>query len=150
MPCFPDTTLARLIATSCHRLDSCYTIICLNPKDIHNSYSLIGLQQPPEKRFPPIHILKSLLKNPSCAPETAIYGHGPSNEYIGWPNIVDDIDFMNLSTMDPLVLPQVLSTMVANNVSKLSTINVSGEGVTSQFSLWCVLGKTIVPGFIPG
>ena len=32
------------------------------------------------------------VEKPSCAPETAIYGHGPSNEYIGWPNIFDDID----------------------------------------------------------
>ena len=39
MPCFPGTTLARLIAISCIRLDSCSILFCLSPKDLHTSAS---------------------------------------------------------------------------------------------------------------
>ena len=83
MLCFPVTTISCLISTSCCRLDSCSTLICLNPKALHTSCIRIGLQQPSEKYFPPIHIPKSPLKNSSFGPETAIDGPSPSNEYTG-------------------------------------------------------------------
>ena len=67
-------------------------------------------------------------------------GPGPSNEYNGWPDIVDALGLMNLPTIDPLNFTQALSTVVANDVSNLSTINEYGGGVTSQFSLCCALG----------
>ena len=134
MPCFTCTTLAHLIDTSCRRLDSCSTISCLNPKALHNLCILIGIQHPSEKCFPPIHKAKSSLKNTSCSPDTAIDSPGPPREYNGCPNIVDALDVMNLSTMDPLVFLQALSTVVANNVSKLSMINASG-GFPYQLSL---------------
>ena len=66
--------------------------------------------------------MKALLKNTSCGPETAIDGPVPHNEYTGRRNIVDNLGLMNLSTLDPLAFPQALSTVMANNVSKLSTV----------------------------
>ena len=65
MPCFPGTTLSSLIATSYFRLDSCFDLCYLSPKALHNSCILIGIHQPYETCFPPIHILNALLKNPN-------------------------------------------------------------------------------------
>ena len=104
MPCFPGTNFPRLIAISCRRLDSYSILCCLSPKSLHTSCILIGLQQQSETCFPPIHIPNVLVKNSSCGPETAIYGPGPSSEYTGYPNIVDALGLMNLSTMEPIVL----------------------------------------------
>ena len=142
MPCFPGTTISFLIATSYRRIDSCSTLSCLNPKSLHISCILIGLQQPSEKCFPPIHIAKALLKNSPCGPDTAIDRPGTSSEYTRCPNIVYSLGLMKLSTMDPHVLPQSLSTVVANDVSKLSLINASGGGSFSVFSFLCP-GRTI-------
>ena len=149
MPCFPGTTLACLIATSCHRLDSCSTMSCLNRKTLHTYCILIGIQKPSEECFPPIHILKAQLKNSSCRPDTAIDGPGPFREYTGCPNIVDDLYFMNFSTMDPLVLPRALSNMVVNYVSKLSIINASGGVSLPNFSFLCPGVTSFGTGFIP-
>ena len=63
MPCFPGTTLDRLIDTSCHRIEICSTILCLSPRALHDLFILIGLQLLSEKCFPPIHIPKAPLKN---------------------------------------------------------------------------------------
>ena len=128
VPYFPGTTFPRLIVTSCIIIDICSTIFCLSHKSLHTSCILIGMKQPSKKCFLPIHMQKLVLKNSSCGPETAIDGPGTSNEYIGWPNIVDAIGLMNLSTMYPLVLSRALSTMVTNDIYKLSTINTSGGG----------------------
>ena len=98
MTCFPGTILTRLIYTSFIRIDICSTLFCLITKAIHTSCILIGLQQPPEKCFPPIHIPTELLKKSSCGPEIEIYGPGPSSEYNGRPNIVNDLSLINLST----------------------------------------------------
>ena len=117
MPCFPVTTLSRLIDTSCCRIDSCSDLICLNPKAIHTSYIIIGLQHPYEKCLPPIHKAKALLKISSCGPDTTIDVPGPSSKYGGCPNIFYALGLMNLSTMAPLVFPRALSTVVANNFS---------------------------------
>ena len=64
MLCFPGTTLSRIIATSCRRLDSRYNLFCLIPRALHTSCILIGMQHPSEKRFPSIHIPKVPLKIP--------------------------------------------------------------------------------------
>ena len=109
-------------------VDSHFTLSCLNTKSLHTSCILIGLYHPTEKCFPPIHKARALLKKASCGPDTAIDVSGPSIEYTGRSKIVDALGLMNLSTMDPLVLPQALSTVMANNVSKLSMINTSGGG----------------------
>ena len=130
---FPGTNISFLIATSYRRIDSCSTLSCLNPKSLHISCILIGLQQPSEKCFPPIHIAKALLKNSPCGPDTAIDRPGTSSEYTRCPNIVYSLGLMKLSTMDPHVLPQFLSTVVANDVSKLSLINASGGGFFLSF-----------------
>ena len=79
--------------------------------------------------------MKSLLKNYSRGTEIAIDGTGPPREYNRWPKIVDDIGLMNLSKISPPVLPLALSTVVANDVSKLSMINVSGGIYFQDFSL---------------
>ena len=89
------------------------------------------------------------MKNSSCGPETAIDGPGPSNEYTGWPNIVDDIGLMNIYTMDPLALPRDLSTVVANDVSKLSMLNASGGGSFPTFSFLFPGRTTFGAGFTP-
>ena len=149
MPCFISTTLVRLIATSCHRLDSCSTLFCLSPKALHNFCILIVLQRPYEKN-PPINIPKSLLKNSSCGHETAIYGPVSYIEYSGWPNIVDDIGLIKLSEIDSLALPQALSTVVAKDVSKLSMINASGGGFLPKFLFAVPWEKQISADFIPG
>ena len=75
----------------------------------------------------PIHIPKALLKNYSCGPDNEIDVPGPSIEYDRWPNIFDALGLINLSTADPLLLPRDLSTVVYNDVSKLSMINKSVE-----------------------
>ena len=140
IPCFPGTTRTRLIATSWHRLDSCSTIIWINPNALHSSCILIGIQQPSEELFPPINIPKVLLQNFSCRPDTEIYGPGPSSKYTGCPNIFYALGLMNLSTMAPLVFPRALSTVVANYVSSLFIINTSG-GFHYQISLYAPWGN---------
>ena len=140
MPCFPGTTLVSLIDTSCRRIYSCSTLSCLNTKALHTSCILIGIQHPSGKCFPPIHIKKALLENSSYGPKTAIDGSGPSNEYTGWPNIVYDLVLMNFYTMDPLLFPRALYTVVAKDFSKLSMINTSGGG-SFPISLCCALGE---------
>ena len=133
--CFPGTALACLLDTSCHRIDSSSNLICINPKDLHTLCTLIGLQHPSETFFPLIHKAKVLLKNSSFGPDTAIDGPGPSSEYTGCPNIVDALVLMNLYTMNPLVFPKSLSTMMANDAYKLSMINASGGVYFPHFSL---------------
>ena len=126
MPSFPGTTIAHLIANSCHRPDSYSTLSCLNHKALHNVCILIGLHQPYEKIMC-IHKTKALLRKYSCGSCTAIDGPGPSRKYTGCPNIFHALGLMNLSKMDPLMLPQALSTVMANDVYKLSIINASGR-----------------------
>ena len=143
VPCFSVTALARLRAISFRRLGSFSALFFLSPKAIHTLCILIDLHHPSKKCFPPIHVPKSLLKNSLCKPDTAIDGPGPSMQYSGWPKIVDALGLINLFTMDPLALPQALSTLVANNVSKLSIINAFGEGSFPTFSLMCSRRKII-------
>ena len=140
MPCFPGTTLACLIANYFHRLYRCSTNFCLSPISLHTLCILIGLQLPPDKCFPPIQIPKELLKSSARGTDTTINVPVTPRDYVIWPNIVDDIGFMNLSMMSPLVFPRALSTVVTNNVSKLSIINTSW-GVLSQLSIYCSLGE---------
>ena len=102
------------------------------------------------KFFPPIHKAKALLKNSSCGPDTEIDGPGSSSKYTGCPNIFDALSLMKLSTMDPLVFPRDLSTVVANDVSKLSMINASGGVSFPTFYFLCPERKTFCAGFIPG
>ena len=81
----------------------------------------------------------------SCGPDTAIDAPGPSINYTGCSNFFDALGLMNLSTIAPLVLPRALSTVVANNVSKLYMINASGGGFLPNFifvvpwgdQVWC-------------
>ena len=126
MTYFPGTTLACLIATSCHRLDRCPTLFCLSPKATHTLCILIDLQHLHEKLFPPIHIPKELLKNSSCGYDTANNGPNPYIKYSRWKNISDAIGLMYLSTMATPDLPHALSTMVSNNVYELSMIKPFG------------------------
>ena len=57
---------------------------------------------------------------------------------------------MNLSTMNPIVFPRALSTVVANYVSKLSIINVSGGGGSfPTFSSLCPGRTNFGAGFFP-
>ena len=135
--CFLGTTLACLMDTSCLRLGSRYTLSLLNPKDLYTSCILIGINHPSKKLFPPIHKAKVPLKNYSCVPDTAIDGPGTSIKYTECPKIVDALGLMKIYTMDQLVLPQALSTVGANNVSKLSMINASGGVSFQNFSLMC-------------
>ena len=145
MPCFPGTTLVCLVSTCCRRLDNYSTLFCLSPIYIHTSCIPIGLQHPYEKWFPPIHTPKALLKNSSYGPETTIDGPGASIEYSRWPDIIYALGLMNLSTMDLLAIPQYLSTVVENNVSKLSMINTSGR-VSFPIFLYSYLGENkLVP-----
>ena len=65
----------------------------------------------------------------ACDPDTAINVLGPYIEYSRWENIFVDIGFIDLSKIDPLELPLDLSTAVANEISKLSIINIS-EGLS--------------------
>ena len=135
MPCFPGTTIARLIDISCRRIDSCSTLIYLSINSLYTSCILIGLQNPYENCFPPIHIPKTLLKTSSCGPDTQIDGPGSSRKYYGWKTIVDALSLINLSTIDPLALQRTLSTVVTNYVSKLSMINAYGGISFPKFSL---------------
>ena len=84
-----------------------------------------------------------MLKNASCVPYTAIDIPFKSNEYAGWTNIVDALGLMNLFEMAPLVLPLALSTVVSNDISKVSMINASGGG-SLPISLYCALGEQIL------
>ena len=133
MPCFTGITISRLISALCLIIYRCYTLCYLSPKAVHTSCILIGLQQPPEKYFPPIYTPKELLKQSSCVPKITINGPCLYIEYMGWPNIVDALGLMNLPTMDPLAFHQASYILVANNVSKLSIINVYGEGFLFNF-----------------
>ena len=148
MPCFPGTTLARIIATSCHRLEICSTIFCLSPRFLHTLCILIGLQHPSDSP-PPIHIPRALLKNYSCGTETKIDSPGPSSEYYGWPNIFYSLGLIILYTMDPLALPRALYTVAANYISKLSMINAFGGCSFPTFTLLCPGRTDFGAGFIP-
>ena len=57
---------------------------------------------------------------------------------------------MNLSKLDPLVLIQTLSNVVANNVSKLSMINDYGVGSFPVFYILCPGRTNFGADFIPG
>ena len=57
----------------------------------------------------------------------------PSIEYTGWSHIVEALGLTNISTTDPLVFPQSLTTELANNVSNLSITNKYG-GVGGFFT----------------
>ena len=144
MVCFKGKTLSHIIYNSFHRLGSSYTICCLSPRALHNSWILIGLQLPPEKYFTPIHITKTLSRNSSCGPDTTIDGPGPSREYSGWKKIVDALGLMNLPMMDPLAFPRYLYTVADNNISKLSMINASGgfiyQLLTAPRESFCGIG----------
>ena len=70
MPCFPGTTLSRIIAISCRRLASCSTLCRLNPNALYTTCIIIDLQQPSQECFPTIHTPKAMLKNSSCGPDT--------------------------------------------------------------------------------
>ena len=148
MPCFPGTTIAHIISTSFHRLENCSTLWCLSPKTLHNFCILIGLQNLTEKCFPPIHIPKALLKNSSCDPEIAIYGPGPYRKYTRWTKLVDAIGLTNISTINPPVFPWALSTLVANDVSKLSMSNTYMGDFLPKFLLdvpWEIFLRQINP-----
>ena len=93
---------------------------------------------------------KITVENSSCGPDTEINGSGPSIKYYGWPKIVDAIGLMNLSTMDSLELPRALSTVVVNDISKLSTINASGGVSFPTFYFLCPGRNVFGVGFIPG
>ena len=93
---------------------------------------------------------KNTVEHSSCGPETEIDGPGPSSEYIGCPNIFDVLGLMNLSTTDPLLFPRDLSTLVANDVSKLSMIKVFGGGSFPTFYFLYPGRKVFGTGFIPG
>ena len=56
---------------------------------------------------------------------------------------------MKLSTTDPLVFPRALSTVVVNDISKLSTINASGRVSFPTFYLMCPGRTNFGAGFIP-
>ena len=148
IPYFPGTILACLIATSCRRLDICSTLSCLNPKALHTSCILIGLHQPFGKCFLPIHKEKALLRISSRGTGTAIDGPGPPRKHTGCPKFVDDIGLMKLYTMDPLVFPQALYTVVAKDVSTLSTINEFGGVSFPNFSLLYPGRTNFAVGFI--
>ena len=70
--------------------------------------------------------LKISAENSSCEIDNDINGPRPSRGYSGRPKIVEDLGFINLSTMDTIELTQELYNMVANYVSKLFMINASG------------------------
>ena len=63
MPYFTGSTTDHLIATSCQRLDSCYTLCCINPKVLHTLCILIVLHHPSEKIYLSIS-QKEYLKTP--------------------------------------------------------------------------------------
>ena len=102
---FTGTTLARIIYIPRHRLENCSTLCCLSPKYLHTLCVLIGLYHSIEKYFPPIHILKALLKNSSCGTEIKIDGPVLPREHTGWTTIVDAIGLIKLYNMAPTVLP---------------------------------------------
>ena len=94
--------------------------------------------------------MKAPFQNPSCGPDTKIDGPGQSRKYTGFPNIVDALSLMNLSTMAPLVFPQDLSTVVAKDFSKLTMIDAYAGVSFPTFSLLCPGGTSFSEGFIPG
>ena len=64
MTYFTDNTIARLIATLCLRIDTCYNIWYLSTNYLHILCILICIHHIYEKSFPPIHTQKELLKIP--------------------------------------------------------------------------------------
>ena len=85
----------------------------------------------------------------SCVLENAIAGPGLSRDYAGWPNTVNCLGLMKLSTMSPLEFPQALSTVVANNVSKLSMMKLIGVGYLNKIYLLLPGRKQIGYGSTP-
>ena len=78
IPCFPYTTLARLISIFLQRLYSSFTLCYNSPTDLQIHCILIGLQHPHDRCFTPMNILKELPKNYECGPDTYISVTGPS------------------------------------------------------------------------
>ena len=64
--------------------------------------------------------------------------------------IVDAIGFMILSTIDLLVLPRDLSTVIANDVSKFYIINAYGRGFHPNFLFLFPGGTIFGASFSPG
>ena len=62
----------------------------------------------------------------SYGPDTAINGPGPYIEYSGWLITIEALGLIKLSIMAPFCFHRALSTVVANDVYRLSMINVSG------------------------
>ena len=150
MPCFPGTTLSRIIAISCRRLASCSTLCRLNPNALYTTCIIIDLQQPSQECFPTIHTPKAMLKNSSCGPDTAIDGPGPSIKYTGCTKCFDALGLMKLPKIAPLLLPRDLANVVANDSSKLSMINKSGGISFTTFSLLHPGGISFGTRLIPG
>ena len=93
------------------------------PHFVHSNWYTASIRK---KCLLSIHIPKALLDISSCGVDATINGPGPSRKYAVWKNIVNALGLMNLFTMAVLALPQALSTVVANDVSKLTMINASG------------------------
>ena len=134
LPCCPGTTIAHLITNLCRRIDICSTICWLSPRSLRTSFILIDMQLPSENKFTYSHP-KITVENSLCWTDTEINGPISSRKYVGWPNIVESISLINLSTMDQFAFPRALSTVVANDVSRLSTINLYGGFLTNFTSL---------------
>ena len=138
MSYFTGTNLACLISASCLRIDRCSTLCCLIPKVLHNSCILISLQQPSDF-FP--H--QSISWNHCWKILTWPWNYNLRPWPIQWIYQVEK--YFRCSRFDEplhngyIALPQDLSTVVSNNVSKLYTINTYG-GVPFQLYLYCSLG----------
>ena len=143
IPCFPGTNLACLITTLFCILDIRSTLFFLSLNSLHTSCILIGLKHPYEKcayPYPEITVEKS-----SCGPEISINVPCPFSQYTGWTNIFYALFFIDLSTMAPPVLPRDLSTVVVNDVFKLSMRNLSGGCYFKNVSLLLLGRKIMVP-----
>ena len=133
MSCFPGTNLSRLIATSCCRLEICSNLWCLIPKALYTLCILIGMQHPSDFSTYPHH--ERTVEKSSRGPEIAINRPGPSIKYTRWKKIIYVIGLINIYTMDLPVIPRYLSTVLANDIYKLSTRNTSGGISFPNFSL---------------
>ena len=97
--------------------------------------------------FPPVNIQKTLTEKSSCGTDADINGPGPYRYYNIYPDIVEDMSLIIIYKMPPLALPWVLYTVVANDVSKLSMINTSGDFTlptpticsSGSMKIWCQL-----------
>ena len=85
-----------------------------------------------------------------CGTETAIDGPGPSSEYTGWQNIVDDLGLMNLSTISPLAFPRSLIHCDGQQCFQvIHDQRIWGGGSFPIFSLMCPGRTNYGAGFIP-